>query len=99
MGLNKQPTLECYWSKSKMYGVDLIKKAMSRNKFELILRFLHFADNSLADGSDRLFKLHPLIQLLSQNFEKFTPGEKVVIDESMVCFRGRTILRQYNPSK
>ncbi|XP_066974315.1 piggyBac transposable element-derived protein 4-like [Macrobrachium rosenbergii] len=72
---------------------------MARNKFELILRFIHFADNSRSDGSDRLFKLRPLIQLLSRNFKKFTPGEKVVIDESMVLFRGRTILRQYNPSK
>ena len=25
MGLNKQPTFESYWSRSKMYGVDLIK--------------------------------------------------------------------------
>ncbi|XP_068204630.1 piggyBac transposable element-derived protein 4-like [Palaemon carinicauda] len=99
MGLNKQPTFESYWSRSKMYGVDLIKTTMARNKFELILRFIHFADNSRSDGSDRLFKLRPLIQLLSRNFKKFTPGEKVVIDESMVLFRGRTILRQYNPSK
>ncbi|XP_064110389.1 ankyrin repeat and SOCS box protein 2-like [Macrobrachium nipponense] len=82
MGLNKQPTFESYWSRSKMYGVDLIKTTMARNKFELILRFIHFADNSRSDGSDRLFKLRPLIQLLSRNFKKFTPGEKVVIDES-----------------
>ncbi|XP_066981592.1 piggyBac transposable element-derived protein 4-like [Macrobrachium rosenbergii] len=58
-----------------------------------------FTDNSLSNGSNRLFKLQPLIRLLSRNFKKFTPGEKVVTDESMVFFRGRTILRQYNPSK
>ena len=72
---------------------------MARNKFELILRFIHFTDNSRSDGSDRLYKLRPLIQLLSRNLKKLTPVEKVVIDKSMVLFRGRTILRQYNPSK
>ena len=46
MGLNRQPTFECYWAKSKMYGIELVKNVMPRNKFELILRFLHFADNS-----------------------------------------------------
>ena len=99
MGLNQQPTYVSYWSKSKMYGVEMIQNTMSRNKFELILRFLHFANNEEADVSDRLCKLRPLISMLSLNFEKFTPGEKVVIDESLVHFRGRTILRQYIPNK
>lgn len=99
MGLNKQPTIDSYWSKSKMYGVELIKNTMARNKFELISRFLHFANNEESDGTDRLYKLRPLITLISQNFEKYTPGEKVVIDESLVHFRGRTILRQYIPNK
>lgn len=98
MGLNRQPTFDCYWAKSKMYGVELVKNVMPRNKFELILRFLHFADNS-QDESDRLYKVRSLIRLLSQSFEKVTPGEKVVIDESLVMFRGRTILRQYIPNK
>jgi hypothetical protein len=99
MGLNRQPEIESYWSKNEIYGVEIVKNAMPRNKFELILRFLHFADYSQADESDRLYKLRPLIQLLSQSFEKYTPGENVVIDESLVLFRGRTILRQYIPNK
>ena len=99
MGLNKQPTFDCYWAKSQIYGCDLVQKTMSRNKFELILRFLHFADNSQSDGTDRLYKLKPLIDIISHNFLKFTPGKDVVIDESLVLFPGRTILRQYTPNK
>ena len=79
MGLNKQPTFDCYWSKGQIYGCELIQKTMSRNKFELIMRFLHFADNRLSDGSDRLYKLKPLIDLISRNFLKFTPGKDVVL--------------------
>ncbi|RUM28751.1 MAG: hypothetical protein DSY42_07870 [Aquifex sp.] len=82
-----------------MYGVELVQNVMPRNKFELILRFLHFADNSQGDESDRLYKVRSLIRLLSQNLEKVTPGEKVVIDESLVMFCGRTILQQYIPNK
>ena len=99
MGLNQQPTYECYWSKSKLYGIGMIQQTMSRCKFELIMRFLHFNDNATSDGSDRLHKIRPLIDLISKNFELYTPGEKVVIDESLVLFRGRTILRQYIPNK
>ena len=99
MGLNKLPTFDCYWAKSQMYGCDLIQKSMSRNKFELIMRFLHFANNSQSNGTDRLYKLKLLIYLISQNFLKFTPAELVVIDESLVLFRGRTIVRQYIPNK
>ena len=68
MGLNKQPTFDCYWAKSEMYGCELIQKSMSRNKFELIMRFLHFADNERSDGTDRLYKLRPLIQLIYKTF-------------------------------
>ena len=90
---------DCYWAKSQMYGCDLIQKCMSRNKFELIVCFLHFANNIQSDGTDRLYKLKPLIYLISQNFLKFTPGELVVIDERLVLFCGRTILCQYIPNK
>lgn len=99
MGLNKQPTYDCYWSRSKLYGVQLIQDAMSRNRFEEILRFFHLADNDNSDPTDRLAKINPLIKLVAKNFEKYTPGEKVVIDESLVRHRGRTILRQYIPDK
>ena len=49
--------------------------------------------------TDRLYKLNPLIRLLSKSFEKVTPRENVVIDESLVLFHGRTILRQYISNK
>ena len=35
MGLNKQPTFDCYWAKSEMYGCELIQKSMSRTNLSL----------------------------------------------------------------
>ena len=98
-GMNKQPTFASYWSRSQIYGNQLAQSTMSRNRFQLIMKFLHFANNQNSDQNDRLYKLRPLLALLKQNFIKYTPGEKVVIDESLVHFRGRTILRQYIPNK
>ena len=34
-----------YWSKSDIFEVKFIKKAMNRDLFLLILKFLHCADN------------------------------------------------------
>ena len=66
----------------------------AQNRFQNIVRFLHFADITLA-GGDIFAKIRPLISLLVQHFKKFTPGAVTVIDEIMVCFRGQLIFKQY----
>lgn len=55
MGLVQLPNLRDYWSKSQLYNMDLPRKTMSRNRFELLLKMWHFADNTLA-GTNRLHK-------------------------------------------
>jgi hypothetical protein len=45
MGLVRLPRIEMYWRKAEGYNLSLPRKIMSRNRFELLLRFLHFTDN------------------------------------------------------
>lgn len=71
---------------------------VTQNRFQDTVRFLHFADSTLA-GGDFLAKIQPLISLLVQNFKKLTPGAVTVIDEIMVPFRGQLIFKQYIPGK
>ena len=72
---------------------------MSRNRFQLLLRFINFADNQGADD-DRLFKVKKLLEILERNVTQCRkPGETVAIDETMVPWRGRLAFRQYNPGK
>lgn len=52
-----------YWSKAERYKNGVAPKAMSRNKFELILRFWHFEDNETADKADRLYKVRKLLNI------------------------------------
>ena len=70
----------------------------TQNRFQDILRFLHFAHSTLADG-DFLAKIQPLISLQVRNFKKFTPGAVTVIEDIMVPFRGQLIFKQYIPGK
>ena len=52
------------------------------------------------DNKDKLYKLHPFISKLNDNFVKlYNASKKVSIDESMTLFKGRSSLKQYNPKK
>jgi len=49
---------------------------------------------------DRLFKVRPIIQKLSDTFvENYAPCQHIAVDESMVRFKGRSTLKQYMPMK
>lgn len=100
MGLVKLPKLSDYWANDDMFGQLYAKKIMSRNRFELILRMLHFSNNTQDPGNDRLYKIRSLIDELNVNFTAhFTPDIFLCVDESMIPFRGRIIFRQYLKQK
>jgi len=100
MGVLNYPNIANYWSKAEKYENSVAPKIMSRNKFELILRFWYFADNETSDKSDRLYKIRNILDKINLNFEHLlTPGEIIAVDESMIPFRGRLKFRQYIPSK
>ena len=99
MGLVKQPSIECYWSKDKKYKNEIVS-CMVRNRFELILRFWHFSNNLEAPQNDKIHKIRQLVnRLVSKYQEIMTPGQQVAVDESMVPFRGRLGIKQYIPNK
>ncbi|XP_050056244.1 piggyBac transposable element-derived protein 5-like [Aphis gossypii] len=100
MGLVKMTSIADYWSKAERYKNGVAPKTMSRNKFELILRFWHFEDNETANKTDRLYKVRKLLNMandLVKNIHK--PGEIIAVDESMIPFRGRLKFRQYIKNK
>ena len=101
MGLVRKPILELYWSKKEIYDTPFIYKNITRDRYSLLLRFLHFNDNEFIDeNSSRLYRLQPLLEKLTENFRStYTPGSSVVIDESLIPFRGRLSFRQYIPGK
>lgn len=100
MGLVKLSTLKDYWSTRKMYKQDVPQSTMSRNRYQLLLAMIHFNNNETIEKGNRLGKIQPLVNLLRQKFQAlFSPGENIVIDETLVPWRGRLIFRQYIPNK
>lgn len=100
MGLVKYPSYQHYWSSNYLYKNDVCSTAMSRNRFEILMKMWHFSNNEECPENDRLHKLRPLLQKLQEKFSSlYIPGETVCVDESMIPFRGRLIFKQYLPNK
>lgn len=100
MGLDRKPSIRDYWSKKVIYANNVASRVMSRNRFELLLRYWHFADNTRQRTPNKLYKIQPLLVKLIKNFKIYkVPGPVLAVDETMVPFRGRLGFRQYIPGK
>ena len=100
MGLVKKGKIANYWSTNPLYKNEVAPSIMSRNRFQELLRYIHFVDNVTIDPTDRRAKIQALVDLLQSKFQElYTPEENIVIDESLIPWRGRLIFRQYKPSK
>ena len=102
MGYHRLPSLRHYWMTGDDVGVPAIQKAMSRDRFSFILGKLHVNDNNKLDVSnkDKIYKVRPLVDSLNERFsDKRAPSQNLSIDESMILFKGRSSLKQYNPMK
>ena len=77
---------------------------MTRNRFQNILQFLHFADNFNYDatdpGRDKLFKVRDIAEFLLDWFKTvYNPSANISIDEELLFYKGRLLFKQYIPSK
>ena len=81
-GIVNKPELSMYWSENELYSTPYFGRVMSRNRFQLILKFLHFVDNTTADTQDRLYKIRPVLTyVVNKCQELFQPDVNVSIDE------------------
>ena len=74
---------------------------MSRNRFQLIQRYLHFSDNNAAGtNEDRLYKTRTILNIVVNNFRtNYIPDREISLDEGMLVWRGRSRFHVYNPGK
>uniref|UniRef100_A0A8C1XPE6 PiggyBac transposable element-derived protein domain-containing protein n=1 Tax=Cyprinus carpio TaxID=7962 RepID=A0A8C1XPE6_CYPCA len=97
--------LEDYWAEYWPTATPGFGKVMSRNRFEMILSFLHFTNNEECvdrgqPGYDRLFKIRPIINLVIPRFSAmYGPSKQLSLDEMTIAFKGKSTLKMYNPNK
>lgn len=108
LGLNmlfsyhRLPRIRNYWSSDIDYSVSVVPDTLTRNRYFQILGNLHINDNEAIpkQNTDRLYKIRPLIDKLNKNFQSLRmPNQVQSIDESMILFKGRSAIKQYNPLK
>lgn len=72
MGIQKLPSISCYWSSDPCLSVNFIVEVMMSKRFQKLLKSIHLNNNSLAlptsdKNYDKLHKLTPLIDNLNLN--------------------------------
>lgn len=98
-GLVSLPSYDLYWSTSVIFKTEF-STFMSRNRFEILLQMIHFADNSQADPNNRLYKLGRVINDVMTNSNNcMQPYDSFCIDESLIKFMGRLSFKQYIKNK
>jgi hypothetical protein len=73
---------------------------MSRDRWMLILRCLHFAKNPAQNYEpqprNRLYKINPLLDIFHENIDRIQyPTRVLAIDEFMVLWRGRLVFCKF----
>ena len=85
MGNVRKPTMKSYCTTNAMHATPSFGTIMSRNRFFVIDKFLHFAHNSAVENGDRLGKIRPVIEDLRGIFQSaFIPRQYVAVDESLL---------------
>ncbi|CAL7934534.1 unnamed protein product [Xylocopa violacea] len=96
----RKPKIQMNWSKRAIIETPIFRKSMSLKRFLQITRFLHFVNNDATDNRDKLRKVRPVINYFNKKFkEVYEMEENIVIDESLMKFKGRMSYRQFNPPK
>ena len=95
LGYNPLGSKRNYWSTGDDLRNKAIYEAMRRDRFEVIMKCLHFKDNDTLDKNDKYSKIRPLLDYLQGQFLKnFVPSQKISHDEVMIEYFGRQGYKQ-----
>lgn len=99
MGTITMHRLHDYWKTDPLFK-NVFPEYMSRDRFMVILRCLHFANTEDDASTDPLYKIRFIIDHFNEKMTNiYYPGKNLSLDESMVLWRGRLFFRQYIKNK
>lgn len=100
MGVFNFQAINDYWDLESRF--DAIADTMSKKRFNLLRRFIHFSVNQQCDlSTDRFYKFQPLFEILCEQCLLIASTYKQSVDEVMVSYKGTRAgtLRQYIANK
>jgi hypothetical protein len=100
MARNKKLELHEYWSTDSLLYTPIFGQIMSRNRYQILLRYLHFTNNDHQVAGDRLYKIQMVLTKVKKNFrDAMVPFQNLVIDESLLLWKGRLSFKQFIRTK
>lgn len=94
-GYHPVPRRRMFWSQSPEVHNEAICSAMRRDRFDEIMKCLHFNATDDLDKNDKYAKLRPLINHLQRKFmEHYVPERNISHDEAMVEYFGKHSCKQ-----
>ncbi|GFU24079.1 piggyBac transposable element-derived protein 4 [Trichonephila clavipes] len=103
MGHIEKDSIQDYWTTDNLIETPIFREVMPQDHFLMILKFLHFSDNSLKESRDsptydRLWKIRKIFDFFNRIFkEVYDPTENLSFDEVIIKFKGRVLFKQYIP--
>ena len=95
-GYNPLPSKRLYWDMKDDTHNNMVADSMRRDRFLKIQRFIHMADNTEIDQSDKAWKLRPLMDAIKEKcLSNFQPVKHLSYDESMIRYYGRHGCKQF----
>lgn len=96
----KKHTLKDYWITDDLISTPSFAKWMPRDRYLLILQYLHFTNSYGPQPNDRLWKLRTILEMIRGKMRTFfLPFQKVMINESLILSRGWLSCIQDTPPK
>lgn len=89
MPRNKKIDLKEHWSKD-------IFLYLPRDRYLIIQHYIHFSDNEVASENNGLNKVENMV---TQEFQTESHPQNLLIDKSMVLFKGRLSFKQVHKDK
>ena len=69
-GYVQLPSYRMFWEEAPDVQHRIVKNAMPRNRFVVILQNFHFCDNTTIDPTDKCEKVRPLLDMVRDNLRK-----------------------------
>ncbi|CAG4939099.1 unnamed protein product [Colias eurytheme] len=106
-GIVQKSRMQEYWSVSDdIFITPGLKNVMSRDRFQLLSKCLHFNDNSelrdlnLSRPQAKLFKIAPLLDHLNTKFSSmYNLSQNIALDESLTLWKGWLNIKHFIPDK
>ena len=79
-----------FWRNSTVTRNEAVYQAMRRSRFEKIMQYIYFSNNSSKDTTDKYAKVRLLVRYLTNKFiEHFQPVKSLSHDEAIIEYYGK----------